>query len=282
MPATFALSAFGDEIADDLASQLEWLRRLAVRHLELRTVGKRDALQLDDGEVATIRRTCVSAGVDVAILAAPIGRSALAAPIAEELAHLERVFAVAEGLGTRLVRVFSFQPPDPAQRAGRDAHVAQASARLARLAEAAGRGGFTLLLENEPTTVGDTPERCHALLSTVSSPHLRFAWSPAGFIAAGVARPTERGWPALGAYVAHVHVGDARGADGRVCIVGEGDGQVRELLRALRDAGYRGFLSLEPRLLASGTAGGFSGPGGMIYAVAALRQLMADTGCGEQ
>lgn len=280
--ATFTLSAFSDEIADDLATQLEWLCRLRVGYTELRAVAKVNVLRLGDDEVATIRRACAEKGIGVACIGSPIGKSPLKDPIEQELANLERIFRIAEALGTRKVRVFSFYPPDTSTNAHYDQHVGEAIARLARMAELAARDGFTLCLENEKHIVGDTPERCLALLKGVNSPHLRFAWDPANFVQVGAARVTERHWPALGPYVAHVHVKDAHLSSGKVCAAGEGDGQVRELLIALRQAGYQGFLSLEPHLALAGHSSGFSGPEGMIYAVAALRQLMADTGCVEQ
>lgn len=280
-PATFTLSAFADEIADDLATQLEWLGRLRVGHIELRAVAKVNVLRMSDDEVATIRKACAEKGVGIACIGSPIGKSPLKDPIEQELANLERIFRIGEALGTRKVRMFSFYPPDISTNAHYDQHLDEAIPRLAKMAELAQRDGFTLCLENEKHILGDTPERCLALLEGVNSPHLRFAWDPANFVQVGVARLTERYWAALAPYVAHVHIKDARLSDGKVFAAGEGDGQVRELLIALRQSGYQGFLSLEPHLAVAGHSSGFSGPNGMIHAVAALRQLMADTGCVE-
>jgi sugar phosphate isomerase/epimerase len=144
------------------------------------------------------------------------------------------------------------------------------------------REEFYLLLENEKDIVGDTPERCQAILGAINSQHLRFAWDPANFVQVGVTRPMDQGWPLLGDDVGYVHVKDALATDGRVCAAGEGDGQVRELLLALRRSHYQGFLALEPHLAIAGRSGGFSGPEGMRYAVSRLRQLMSQAGCVEQ
>jgi sugar phosphate isomerase/epimerase len=176
--ATFVLSAFGDEIADDLAEQLHLLRDLRVGYLELRGAWGQNVLKMDD---------------DTAAIADPLER---------EMANLKRIFRVAEVVGTRRVRIFSFYPPDTRTNAGYDDYVAEATARLAQMTDAARREGFTLLLENEKEIVGDTPERCRAILSAVDSPHLRFAWDPANFVQVGVAQPMERGWSLLGPYVA--------------------------------------------------------------------------------
>ena len=47
---------------------------------------------------------------------------------------------------------------------------------------------------------------------------------------------------------------------------GQGDGQVRQTLAALRDSGFDGFVSLEPHLAQAGRFGGFSGPEGFTRA----------------
>jgi sugar phosphate isomerase/epimerase len=272
--AHFTLSAFGDEIADDLETQLRVLRELQIGYLELRGAWGKIVLYLDDDEVTRVRKTCADYGIAVSCIGSPVGKSPIVAPLEQEISDLTRIFQIAEALGTRRVRIFSFYPPDTHTNTYYDEYVAEATARLARLADLAGREGFLLLLENEKEIVGDTPERCHTILSTIDDPALRFLWDPANFMQVGVARPTERGWPLLGAYVAHVHVKDALLADGSVRAAGEGDGQVGELLSRLRESGYRGFLALEPHLAIAGRSGGFSGVTGMTYAVEKLRQLM--------
>jgi sugar phosphate isomerase/epimerase len=279
--ATFTLSAFGDEIAEDLREQLRLLRQLQVGYLELRGVWGKNVLHLDDDEVDRVRRTCADYDVAVSCIGSPIGKSPIVEPIEQEVANLAHIFQVAEAVGTRRVRIFSFYPPDTATNARYDEYVEEATARLARLTELARREGFLLLLENEKEIVGDTLERCHALVSGVDSPHLRFLWDPANFVQVGEGRPTERGWSLLGSYLAHVHVKDATGPGGEVRAAGEGDGQVGQLLAALRDEGYRGFLALEPHLAVAGRSSGFSGVEGMTYAVEALRRLMRETDCVE-
>ncbi len=146
--------------------------------------------------------------------------------------------------------------------------------RMAALAEQAANAGMTLVHENEKDIYGETPEHCRDLLEAVGSPALRMAFDPANFVQAG-ARPMEVAWPLLDAYVTHVHIKDAVFADGGVRPAGEGDGAVPELLAALAERGYQGFLTLEPHLKIAGPAGGFSGEAGMRTAVQALRGLLA-------
>ena len=51
MTAQFTLSAFGDEIADDVDEQLRVLNELDIRYLELRRAWGTNVLELSDGEV---------------------------------------------------------------------------------------------------------------------------------------------------------------------------------------------------------------------------------------
>lgn len=276
--ATFTLSAFGDEIATDLEEQLQLLNQLGIYYLDVRKAWGKNVLHLEDEEISHVRQVCADYGVGVACIGSPVGKSPITQPIEQELANLTRLCQIGEGLGCRYIRVFSFYPPD----ADPDRYVEEAVGRLARLAELAEREGFILLLENEKGIMGDTLVRCHALMSGVNSPYLRFLWDPANFVQVGEAEVTQRGWPLFADYVEYVHIKDAHLEDGSVCAAGEGDGGIKELLFHLWERGYQGFLSLEPHLKHAGHSSGHSGVEGMTYAVQALRALMAQAGCMEK
>jgi sugar phosphate isomerase/epimerase len=278
--ATFALSAFGDEIAVDLDEQLQLLNKLKVGYLDLRSAWGKNVLHMDDDDVARVREVLAAHDVQVGCIGSPIGKSPIVDPIEKELDNLARICQIGEALDCLRVRMFSFYPPDTSTNEHYDEYVEEATSRLVRLAELAEQEGATLLLENEKDIVGDTLARCHALVTAVDSPHLRFLWDPANFVQVGEERVTERGWPMLGEYIGYVHIKDAH-HDGGVVAAGEGDGQVKELLTELKDSEYQGILALEPHLAFAGHSTGFSGESGMVYAVEALRKLMAEVGCVE-
>lgn len=268
--ARWTLSAFGDEIDDDLLTQLDVLESEGVRHLELRGAWGRNVLELDSDQLGRAAGMLRERGFGVSAIGSPIGKSELARPAAFEQERMQRAIAAAEALGTGLIRVFSFyvRSDEVAERRG------EVIERMAALAEQAAGAGMTLVHENEKDIYGEAPERCQDLLEAVGSPALRMAFDPANFVQAG-ARPMEVAWPLLHTYVTHVHIKDAVFADGGVRPAGEGDGAVPELLAALAERGYQGFLTLEPHLKIAGPAGGFSGEAGMRTAVQALRGLLA-------
>jgi sugar phosphate isomerase/epimerase len=131
--------------------------------------------------------------------------------------------------------------------------------------------------ENEKDIFGDTPGRCADLITAVNSPALRATFDPANFVQCGV-RPFTEAYGLLRPHLVYLQVKDAVAATGQVVPAGEGDGQVRETLAALRDSGFAGFMSLEPHLAQAGRYGGFSGPEGFARAARSLKAVLNELG----
>ncbi|MBV9206542.1 MAG: sugar phosphate isomerase/epimerase [Actinobacteria bacterium] len=106
------------------------------------------------------------------------------------------------------------------------------------------------------------PDRCASLIAAVRSPALRATFDAANFVQCGV-RPFPQGYRLLRPYLVYLQIKDARAATGEVVPAGEGDGQVRETLAALRTSGFEGFLSLEPHLAPGWPVRGVQRPGGL-------------------
>lgn len=278
MTAQFTLSAFGDEIAEDVDEQLRVLHDLDIGYLELRSAWGTNVLELTDAEVGRLIERCEAHSIRVSCIGSPIGKSPIDGSIERVVDDFERITDIAKMVGTDRVRVFSFYPESDGLQAER---VDESISRLSAMSKVAAERGAVLLLENEGGLVGDTPERCHMIVEGVDSPNLRYVWDTGNYPQAGVEHSVDRGWPLLAGYTECVQVKDTRISDGTITVAGEGDGQVRELLHKLRDAEYVGFLALEPHLLIAGQRGGFSGAEGMRMAADALRGLMAEVGCVE-
>lgn len=277
----FTISAFGDEIADDFETQLAIMNELQISGLDLRKAWGINVLDLNDDQATQARELCDGHHIQVQCIGSPVGKSPLAEPIENELTNLARLYQIADIVGTRSIRIFSFYPEDRSTNAHYDQHVDEAVERLSVMVESAQKHGFVLLLENEKHVIGDTVDRCHKLMAGVANKHLRFLWDPANFVQVSEEKVTDNGWSRLGPYIGYVHIKDARLADRKVTPAGEGDGQVPELLTKLDESGYHGILSLEPHLKVAGHASGYSGAGGMQLAVANLRKVMSETGCEE-
>ncbi len=270
MTATFQLSAFGDEIDDDLAKQLEVLASAGINALELRSAWSVNVLDLSSEQLRRVRQLLRERGFQISALGSPIGKSPLSEPRAFEQERLERAIAAADYLDTRLIRIFSFYVTPELLDEARS----EVIERLGLLAERAAQAGVTLLHENERGIYGEQATRCRDLLATINSPALRMAFDPANFVQAGV-RPMQEAWPLLQAFVDHVHIKDAVFHDGSVRPAGQGDGDIPGLLAALNSQDYSGYLTLEPHLSVAGPAGGYSGEAGMRVAIQSLNDALA-------
>jgi sugar phosphate isomerase/epimerase len=223
-----------------------------------------------DEQLGAFRAAVDAAGVHVSAIGSPIGKIPVGAPLAPELDRMRRVADVAAELGTAIVRVFSFFIPagDPPER-----HRGQVIDRMGALARIAEERGLVLAHENEKEIYGDVPDRCADLITAVASPALRATFDPANFVQCGV-RPFSDAYARLRPYLVYLQVKDALTATGEVVPAGQGDGELRQTLAALRDSGFAGFMSLEPHLAEAGRFGGFSGPEGFRRAAAALKFLL--------
>jgi sugar phosphate isomerase/epimerase len=269
---TVTLSGFADEISPDPAEQLAVLAAENITHLELRSAWSVNVADLSDAELSRFGKALNDAGVRVSAIGSPIGKIGVAAPRGPELDRLRRIADVAAGLGTTIVRVFSFFIP----RSDRpERYRDQVIERMRALADVAEDRGVMLAHENEKEIYGDRPERCADIIETVGSPALRATFDAANFVQCGV-RPHTEGYGLLRPYLVYLQVKDALAATGEVVPAGQGDGQVRETLAALRDSGFAGYVSLEPHLATAGRFGGFSGPGDFRRAAQALKGLLTD------
>ena len=267
---TVTLSGFADEISADPREQLATLAAESITHLELRSAWRVSVADLTDAQLDAFRAELDGAGVRVSAIGSPIGKIGIEAPIGPELDRLRRIGDVAARLGVRIVRVFSFfiPPGDPPER-----HRQQVIDRMAALAGVAAERGLLLAHENEKEIYGDIPQRCADLITSVGSPALQATFDAANFVQCGV-RPFTDGYELLRPYLVYLQVKDALAADGRVVPAGQGDGEVRQTLAALRYSGFDGYVSLEPHLAQAGRFGGFSGPEAFTRAARALKLLL--------
>ncbi|GIF63597.1 xylose isomerase [Asanoa ishikariensis] len=268
------LSGFGDEIDPDPVVQLAVLSALGARHLELRSAWDVNVVDLSSEQLDRVATLLAERDMEVSAIASPIGKVLITEDPAGELDRLGRAIAAAHRLGCRYIRLFSFYRP-PGTKAGdiRD----EVLRRVRDWATVAEREGVVLVHENEKEIYGDIPDRVRDLVESVGSSALKVAWDNANFVQVGV-RPFTDGYAMLRPHLEYLQVKDAIAATGEVVPAGEGDGELRATLTALRDDGYAGFASLEPHLAMQSATGGFSGPAEFGRAARAFAALTNEIG----
>jgi sugar phosphate isomerase/epimerase len=270
----WTISGFADEISPDPELQCKLLTDLGIGYVEFRGAWDKNVLDLDDHQLEQVRRTLERHGIRPSSVASPIGKVSVTDDFDGYPRRLDRALHTAKVLGAPYVRIFSFLIPegdDPAR------HRDEVLRRMAALAARAEGQEPLLVHENEKHIYGDVPARCLDIIESVGSPKLKLVWDPANFVQCGV-RPYTDGYAMLRPYLEYLQIKDAMLATGEVVAAGEGDGELRDTVRALRADGFDGFFSLEPHLASAGAADGFSGPELFAHAHRAFTDLLKAEG----
>jgi L-ribulose-5-phosphate 3-epimerase len=274
MNSPFRISAINDELGQDFGRACEVIsREFGLEWIELRGMWSKNILKLDASEVAEARRILEKYKLRVTDIASPLFKvdwpgapkskfSPKGAQFNADFTYdqqgevLERSIALAKAFRTDRVRCFDFwrlEDPSPY----RDAM----NSKLLEAANAAGKQGIILILENEYACNTATGAEAAQTLAAVQSSSFMVNWDPANAAARGetpypagynllpkdrighchckdiknIASPsdsTEPGWAAMGA--------------GVIDWVGQ--------FTALKRQGYQFAVSLETHWRGAGTA----------------------------
>ncbi|MCA0758459.1 TIM barrel protein [Paenibacillus sp. N4] len=245
-----------------------------VRYIDLRSVGGKQILDLTDEEIADIKQRLDERGFRVHSISTPIGKTDITEDFAPELQRLDRAIELAKRFGTPNIRIFSFYTP-----AGEDPwnYRDEVLRRLRALVRIAEREGIVLMHENERRIYGDNGERIRDIFESIPSPNFRLAFDPANFVQSQVLPMTDA-YPLVEPYIGWVQIKDALVNTGKNVPAGEGDGQVPELMEALKKKNYSGFISVESHLQPTGELAGLSQPELFQVAAKATKKLLDEAG----
>lgn len=314
------LTGFADEgpVSKRAEAQLTMMRALGLRYYSPRFVdcggGVKNLMALTPGEVDSLVALHAEFGMRVSSLGSPIGKVKLLdvddgtsnrfVPFDEYLAgEVAHAVELAQVLGTKLIRGFSFYPPkddDP-----RD-HLPLAAARLREICEACHAADVYYGLEVEANLVGRNGELEMALYQAVDHPRLMLIFDGAniacqGYTTDGVYAQYEAmrdglGWMHVKDYhrrddeVFRGHVDEEmltrfvpadRGSSGYYGVLADFKHRLPALTAAHQARGIPGvFLDLEPHVKGGGQFGGYSGPDGFGVALRALCRVLDAVGIG--
>jgi sugar phosphate isomerase/epimerase len=258
--SAFRIAAITDEFSpDDLDAALAGMAAVGMTGAELRVVGRRNMIDLSDGEVDEVRSAVEARGMEVVSLASPLLKCVLPGgpPLDSRVQHdvfgsthtfedqpalTRRAFEIAGRLGVRIIRVFSYwRTTEPEQCFPR-----LREALLALADQAAGLG-MIIGLENEHACNVGTAAEAARLLATIDHAALQLLWDPANASILGET-PFPAGYDLLPKdRIVHVHAKDCMVRDHKPIWGALGDMGIdwRGQVEALRRDGYRGWISLE-------------------------------------
>jgi sugar phosphate isomerase/epimerase len=252
------LTGFADEAAADIDGQIRATRELGWKYIESRNIDGKNIHDLNEQEFDIACGKLQDAGVEINCFGSAIGNWAkrIDEPFDSSLDEARRAIPRMRRLGTKLIRIMSFavlqdrEPDDQMEeerfRRMRELRKMFVDAGIEPVHENCSNYGgmgwaFTLrLLENVPglKLVFDTGNPVDSLDRGKPKPH-----------------PKQSSWEFYSRvkdHVAYVHIKDGRWDAERNQVVwtmpGEGNGDVRRIVKDLIDGGYDGGISIEPHV----------------------------------
>jgi 3-dehydroshikimate dehydratase len=267
------LSAFADEISPELKEQLQVLQEQEIKYFDLRAVWGTNVMDLSEAQRHDIKKMIGDAGIGIACIGSPIGKSTIDKPVQFELDRVKKAADTAEFFGTKYIRVFSYYPPEGKKIAD---YKDEVITRMRGWIEFLDREKRPLVLvnENESGIFGDIAERNVILMEALFGPKMIQCFDPANFVYIGLTDIYKTCWVPLKKYTKFFHLKDCK--PGQIIVpCGEGLGEVEKILgEACRD-GYDGFMTMEPHLAHGGQYAGFSGPDLFRKAVNTVKDICA-------
>ena len=237
------ISCFADEIDSSVEKQMALMEELGIGWVEFRSGDGKGVADYTEAEAEALMRRLEGKKIGVSAVGSPIGKISITDDFEPHLESLAHIAELAKIWNTPYIRCFSFFIPEGEKpEKFRD----EVFRRVYRRVEMAARKRLGLLHENEKEIYGDLAPRCLELMEEFGGENLKATFDFANFVQCG--QDTLEAWDMLKEYVAYVHVKDALFDGGRVVPVGQGDGNVKEILTRLDQEGFQGFLSLEPHL----------------------------------
>ena len=252
------LSIISDEISRDPLTACELAAAWGLRHIELRThMLARAPLGMSDAQMAAVRKTAASCGLDIPSISPGLFKLRLDDPaISEHRGELrQRGLDLAEAVGATTIVVFPHLRPEGVH--ADDGWPTAVVEDLRETGELAAQRGVQVALETEAPCYGASGPSMARLVATIDHPAVGVNWDPANCYTYN-GQDHREGYAAVRDQVVHVHVKDqlAR-ADGQRQRVAPGEGAVgwAEQIRSLHADGYEGLVVVEthfgPKVAAS-------------------------------
>lgn len=243
MNKEYKLTGFADEMANELTVQVEGLKKLGMKYVEMRGVDGDNLIFHSDEKVQEIKKYLDANGIRLSALGSPLGKIGITDDFEPHFESFKRAIDIAHRMNCRNIRMFSFYIPGSSSP---ESHKAAVFERIGHFVDYASSNDAVLLHENEKGIYGEKAVGCKELMDEFYGDNFKAIFDFANFVQAG--ENTLDAYKILKPYIAYLHIKDAKLTDGSVVPAGYGDGHVAEILKDLFASGFDGFLSLEPHL----------------------------------
>ncbi len=242
--ANFIYSAFCDESGENtIEGQMKACRENHITHMELRSFGGEKTINnLTVEEAKEMKKAIDREKMSVSSIGSAYGKINIKDDFEPHFEAFKNTVEVAKILCAKYIRIFSFYFDEgDSYEDYRD----EVIRRVGKMNDYAAANEIICCHENEKKIYGDTAERMLDLMEAFGG-RLRAVFDPSNFVQCGV--DTLKAFEMLEPYIEYLHIKDALYADSSVVPAGEGDGNVKEIIRRMNRQKRDIVLTLEPHL----------------------------------
>ena len=252
------LTGFADEVAGDIDGQIRATKELGWKYIEARNIGGKNIHDISDNEFDIVCRKLEQSGVGINCFGSAIANwgKQINEPFDASLAEANRAIPRMKRLGTKLIRIMSFailkdrEPDDQMEQ--------ERFRRLRELTKMFLDEGLVPVHENCMNYGGMSWKQTLKLLENV--PGLKLVFDTGNPVSTDdyskpKPYPKQSSWEfysQVKEHIVYVHIKDgvfdAKTGGITYTYPGEGDGEVRKIVKDLLNRGYDGGFSMEPHL----------------------------------
>ena len=242
----FKISVISDEVSQDLKRVAAFAKRFNLDGVEIRSVwSKGPHLLLQEAD--EIKKILSEHGLRVSAIASPFFKADIdnESEYKEHLDILRNCIELAIKLDTKIIRGFTFW-----RKGGLGDYIDRILEKYQKPLEIIEGEDIILGIENEPSTFVGNGRELSIFLSRINSKKVKAVWDPGNdiFDSSGEI-PYPDGYEYVKNWIVHIHAKDGirKGRNGKpeVTALGKGKVNYRGQFKALKDDGYKGYISLE-------------------------------------
>ena len=256
----YYLTGFADEAAKDLDGKIRATKELGWSHIEARSIGETNLHDLSEPEFERVCGELQKAGIAINCFGSRIAnwQKDVKAPFEEDMAEVQRCIPRMKRLGTKLVRIMSY--PVLKDRGPEDQMAEERFRRLREIVKAFADEGLQPVHENCMNYGGMGYTYTLRILENV--PGLKLVFDTGNTVGSvdyskPEPYPKQSSWEFYShvrEHVAYLHIKDGRWDEGAGKVTytmpGEGEGDVKRIVKDVLDNGYDGGISMEPHIAA--------------------------------
>ena len=260
-------TGFADEAADSIEKQIEVTKELGWEHIELRSIEGTNLTDISDKKFEEVYRKLNQAGVKVNCFGSAVANWAKDPrnknSFKKSIEELKRAIPRMQKLGTKMIRGMSYGIPKDLSPDNPELEI-KIIDHLKKMVKMCEEAGIIYLHENCMNYFSQSYEHMDKLVETINSPNFKIVFDTGNPVMADnrMGEPPynkQRSWEAyqhLKEHIHYVHIKDGvfiKETDGifpemDYCYPGEGNGEVKKIIKDLIQSGYDGGFSIEPHM----------------------------------